>query len=398
MSQTPKRPGSRDISELKARLGLKKDAPAASTKATGASGAVVAPPGVALPAPPGVKQSQPAAPAAPRVSEDPFGAMNAMAHAGTVARAPEIVIVNDGKPVESVATHHGIAYFAKFAAVALVPLAIGVVVGQIAKEAKFYNGGIQDAKLIVGDIKAAKKNLVDLQAELDKVAKKGFPLDANLTKLLDTTAPNLGAKAEAVFRTKQNALNAELAGQVLSFYSGLLQLKGMVETHVNAAKADDSVFQNLKKEQADAAAQGPLAGQFPFRYGMVVSSPEGGGAFGANVVELALLCGDGKPSPSGNCSEVSGLAYRTAPGDTWIKGDVAQPGQPVAAKQIVPLLAGDVSRSLVTKSDLAASEILYKQRLDGIKNKVDELINTANAVQTKLNAKANEGERFTFFL
>ena len=70
MSQNPKRPGSRDISELKARLGLKKGAAAggaAQPKQRNGAG-VVPPPGLNLPPPPGVKPAV-AAPGAPTPRE-----------------------------------------------------------------------------------------------------------------------------------------------------------------------------------------------------------------------------------------------------------------------------------------------------------------------------------------
>src|SRR5205823_13542413 len=82
LSQTPKRPGTRDISELKARLGLKKAAPEKAQAKP--SGGVAPPPGLTVP-----KQSGPVIPAA---ADDPFGNMNAMAQQGAMQRAPEIVI------------------------------------------------------------------------------------------------------------------------------------------------------------------------------------------------------------------------------------------------------------------------------------------------------------------
>ena len=135
-----KKTGSRDISELKQRLGLKKGAAAASQsgsapRANGApSGGVVPPPGLNLPPPPGV-QTAPPQPQLPNAADDPFGAMNAMAHIGTMQRAPEIVIVNDGKPVEQVGASKRAGTIAKFAIVGAVPLVLGIAVGKIAKEA-----------------------------------------------------------------------------------------------------------------------------------------------------------------------------------------------------------------------------------------------------------------------
>src|SRR5436190_22688518 len=78
LSQTPKRPGTRDISELKARLGLKKaapeKAPAAATATTKPSGGVAPPPGLNVPGP-----AKPTGPVIPHAADDPFGNMNAMA-------------------------------------------------------------------------------------------------------------------------------------------------------------------------------------------------------------------------------------------------------------------------------------------------------------------------------
>jgi hypothetical protein len=41
---------------------------------------------------------------------------------------------------------------------------------------------------------------------------------------------------------------------------------------------------------------------------------------------------------------------------------------------------------------------VYRRRLQDLSAKVDDLIKRANSVETKMNAKANESERFSFFL
>src|SRR6266496_3293275 len=81
MSEKGKKPGTRDISDLKARLGLKRGGDKAA-------GGAVPPPSAGkgtgyVPPPPGVTPPQPAVPDA-RV--DPFGAMNAMAAQGAIRR------------------------------------------------------------------------------------------------------------------------------------------------------------------------------------------------------------------------------------------------------------------------------------------------------------------------
>ena len=90
-----KKPGQRDISDLKARLGLKKGAGAGGTREP-APGAPARPGqrGNVVPPPPGVQPPKPEAPAPIDARVDPFGAMNAMAAQGAVSRAPEIIVVD----------------------------------------------------------------------------------------------------------------------------------------------------------------------------------------------------------------------------------------------------------------------------------------------------------------
>src|SRR5882672_5407489 len=131
----PKRGGSRDISELKQRLGLKKGAAPGQAQANGTPAGVVRPPGMALPTPP-------PQPVIPNAADDPFAAMNAMAAVGTVQRAPEIVIVNDGKPVENVGASSRGGAIARLAAPAVIALVVGFLIGQVAKGAAVYNAGL----------------------------------------------------------------------------------------------------------------------------------------------------------------------------------------------------------------------------------------------------------------
>jgi hypothetical protein len=408
LSQTPKRPGTKDISELKARLGLKKGGPA--TPATGAattrpagSGGVVPPPGVTVPAPPGAR---PAQPAAPNAADDPFGAMNAMAQVGAMTRAPEIVIVNDGKPVESVSTGHRTASIAKLAAIGLVPLVIGFVVGQIAKDASFYNASIKDARGIAADVKSVKGGLVNIQRSLEDAAKKGFRPDKKITGDIEAAIGKIAVKDEQVFRAKQNALNPELAGQLLTFYSGVAELRSMIASHALLSQADDMALASAAQAAADAAPgkDNPLLAALKYRYAVVLSNPggddKGGGQFGAQVVELGpLFCGDKQATPE-NCSGPPSFGYRVSPTDGWIKAEAAKPapGAGVPAKQVVPLLSGGIVDSLVMKSEPSAAQVLYRRRLQEMSAKVDDLIKKANAVETKMNAKGNEGDRFSFWL
>ena len=74
-------------------------------------------------------------------------------------RAPEIVIVHDGKPVESVSAGTRGAQIGKYVAIALVPFIIGIAIRGISKDANAYNEGINGAKALLADVKGVKQKM-----------------------------------------------------------------------------------------------------------------------------------------------------------------------------------------------------------------------------------------------
>jgi hypothetical protein len=400
-----KRPGtSKDISELKARLGLKKPgaAPAAPAKN---GGGVVPPPGVSLPAPPGVATA-PAGPVVPSAQDDPFGAMNAMAHIGTMQRAPEIVIVNDGKPVESVGAGKRTGKIVTYVVIAVVPLVLGVTIGQIAKDHKIYNAGIADAKLIMNakdnGVKDVKKRVVELQVALENAAKNGFAPSKQLTDSLSGILAKLDVKQDAVFRAKQNTMDADLSAQILGFYAGVAEVRSLLKYHVEYATLDDTMLITAAGADGKIRPAGYLAGFGEYRYGVVISAPTATepGPFGAKIVELGQpFCADGKQSttfecPDGNYS--AGVAYLANEG--WAKGEPQTSGSSAEAKKVVPLLGSRTGDVVLKGGFPGVAEVLYQKRLFDLKTRVDNLIKSANSLETKLSPKTKESDKFTFFL
>jgi hypothetical protein len=406
----PKRGGSRDISELKQRLGLKKATTPTSTPAgrpIGPTGGVVPPPGLAPPPPP--------QPVIPNAAEDPFAAMNAMAAVGTVQRAPEIVIVNDGKPVENVgASSHGAA-LAKLAAPAVIALIIGVVIGQIAKGANVYNAGLKDARSILGDDKTAstvknvKKALSDLDGVLDEMkTKNNYRPDTAADKRLRELSGRLEVKEAAVFRTA-GAIDPELTSLIMSFYAGSAEVKSMLDGHIKAAAADDLALSTGKT--ATGAAQvkdgenATLASVGAVRYGALIQAPTDTDRsdFGVKLVELGPpYCGGAQPVTTGKCENneaPTAYAYRTEPGAAWTKGDLQLQGSDsVPAKKLVLLLPDGTRDALIKGSEPGASEVFYVKRLRQLSERAKKLIEEANKLEQRLQAESNKSARFSFFL
>lgn len=422
--QPPKKSGSRDINELKARLGLKKGAaPATAGKPNGSPG-MVAPPGLAVPPPPGAGPQQPVV---PNAADDPFGAMNAMAAHGAAQRAPEIVIVHDGKPVESVSAGTQAATIGKYLAIALVPFILGIAIRGISKDAAAYNDGIVGAKAIIADVKSVKKSLneVKLKIEADNVQKAGT-MGKEVTQALGPLSPEkLEVKPGLAISRKQN-IGDTLAISVMEFYSEVATLQAMVKDHLAKSKSDDIMINasRANSEKALLPATNPFSKQVGFRYGILIWNPTAEDAkndpsYGAKLVELGppYCGGDEKYSGSGTCPDdnpATTLAFRTGPGAGWQRADFAaglNPGDPIPTKKILIMNPTDVFQNFVVECaggaggegcaknvGGSASISLYQKRVENIMKKLGEVIELANDLERKLAPKANEGKRFTFFL
>jgi hypothetical protein len=408
-----KRPGSRDISELKQRLGLKKGgAPAAGTgRANGGQTAGIAPPpGLNLPPPPGT----PAQPAIPNAADDPFGAMNAMAAVGTVQRAPEIVIVNDGKPVENVGSSSTKARIVMMAVPGVLALIVGVAIGKVGTGAAHYNDGLSGAKDLLENEKGLKKSLTDLERILDEHKAKSYKPDPAVDKELTALAARLEVKPAAYALARNITHEGDVAGTTLSFYGGLQELKGMIDTHLKAAKSDDQAYLAAKKaaedKQLKPETNAYLTGSW--RYAVVVTAPASCGPedkkdcdlpFGAQLVEIGPPQCDGKVATSGKCPDgvqPSGFTYRTDPGNpTFTTGELQIQGvDQIPSKKMIPLLDNGVARGVLQGNEATASEMLYTKRLRTISERAKKLIQDANKLEPMLQTQANKGSRFTFLM
>jgi len=419
--------GSRDISDLKARLGLKKQgAQTGSTPRAGGngSGGVAAPPGMNLPPPPGMAPPQPQAPPPPDASSDPFGAMNHMVKQHIPQRAPEIVIVNDGRPVEHVGQQSNFASIAKLAAPAAVALIVGIAIGKIGTGASFYNDGIKGAKAILGDkntqstVASLKKALSDLDTALDEAkTKHNFKPDVNVDKQLKEIAARLDVKPEmlrVLHQAEHQLVDHEVVGQLLAFYQGVGEVKDLIDQHNKSALGDDMLLKQGKaKADANTIQDGILAGQV--KYGVYLQAPTDSDRieFGAKLVELdGVYCGTSN-TPAPKCPEgesPTAFAYRNDPNGVPIKGDLASSGSDsIPSKKLVLLLQNGMRDSIIKGSEPSVSEIAYTRRLKGLFDLVHGksgpdgkpqggLLDDGNKLETKLQTEAAKGTTFTFFM
>jgi hypothetical protein len=413
LSQTQKKSGGRDISDLKARLGLKKGGPASKS-----SGAVVAPPGLksrgAVPVPPGAKAPEPQLPSA---SDDPFAHMNAMAAVGVAQRAPEIIVVNDGKPVETVDTKSRAVTMAKYGGMVLIPLIVGIALGQISKTAKAVNKTIDHSANLHKDVNRIRTGVYDfvvtplLEAQERGQGGKFLIHDPKLDEALQGNLKQLPSiNPETAFRSYMFDMDENLVGDILFFYSEAAQLRKDLEAHVEAAKLDSQAIKagdkKLVEARPDASVNEYLKASFS-RYGIILEVPnrkeaEQGKQFGAKLVEVGPpVCQDGKTSSAATCpGPPRGFGYREVDsGEGWRPAEFGFPeGENVPGKKILPLLDTRVLTSLLKGGGAAAAETAYKTRVEGIAKRATELVEFGTSIEKTLKAKANQSKSFTFFL
>jgi hypothetical protein len=410
LSQSPKKPGARDISDLKARLGLKKaGAPAAAPAGTGPEtppqGAAIPPPsrarGPAVPPPPGTPGHQPRQAPMPDARQDPFAAMNAMAARGAVAAAPEIIVVNDGKPIESVGSQAKGLRTLKLLLPLVIALVIGVVVGQMGTRAKIYNETIDDAAAIAGTVKDVNKSLQRLRDALYTAKERGpggtsyLVPDPKLTEEIDAMReakqlemPDLARVYESnLYWMEQGAVD-----QTITYLTEASLLFKAVKEHADKAKTEQKAL--------DAVPGRIQKLGLPTRYGVIINIAKDAPVM-ATFVELGdPICQDGKPNPAGCAGEPKGFLYRPAELGAWGQKSLAEPQENfIPADKLIPL-GYDPSpalNALFVGSEATVSDFAYRKRLEDIDGTLDALMERGKMVESAHTNMSNSSKQFTFF-
>lgn len=394
MSDAKKQGGARDISELKARLGLKKGAaetPASGTAPRAGLGGGVG--GGYVPPPPGVQPPQPTRPVIPDARVDPFGAMNAMASHQAVQAQPQIVVVREGE-VEQVNKGRGAALM-KWVAIGTIPLVLGFVVGGISYKNQEYNGTISDATGLVEEIRTLGKPLQALTDTLLVAKERGPGRQGFLVgdKQLTADIEGLALKAPDANRLLHSRLynmDAKLVEDTLLFYSDLRQLYALAETHVKLSKSDEK---KVPKGSDVAKAQRQGA-----RFGVIINVPKKEGDFAqAEIVEVGLpVCAvGGQPSPQGcGAADPAGFQYR--PDMTNTAWGTKAWGKTFDAAQVVMLDGSSaVTRAILQGADSFFDEVSYMKRIQDIESQTQALMERRKSIEDRLNRKATESKRFS---
>jgi hypothetical protein len=389
-----KKPGTRDISDLKARLGLKKQAPRAASQgivppAGGKAGYIPPPPGAAAPPPP--------EPVIPDAKVDPFGAMNAIASQGAQARGPEIIVVNDGKPVEQVEGQaHGTMRAVKIGALIVVPLVLGFVLGGINYDRKRFNNTLEDAKALTEEFTQIGKSLEALNIAILNAkdrGKGGFALfDKDFVAEVDALNFTIVEDEKLiVYQANLYSLDRKLVSDILIFYGRIKQLAQKMKDHQQATK------RSLATTTPTVGEKVPGGGTFA----VLVKAPtaeeaQKGALPTAELVQVGKpMCPDGKEmDPKAGCPQgpMAGIQFRGDTSAPWnVKG--LPTGATDVTDKLLDLRPNVVWSALYKGSAKFLDEAQYYQRLTEIEALTTDLVKDRKDIEDRLAAAAARTKR-----
>ncbi len=326
--------------------------------------------------------------------------MSAMAQNAAAAAAPQIVVVNDGSDVESVAKVNKAAAIGRTAALILLPLIAGVVIGKVASKANQYNQVIADAKPIMEDVKVVRRGLTELAAVLEQGKQGGSfaPGDDALTTSL-ASLEAVPTNDELVYESSLYHLESNISREIYTFYSDIHTLNAMLKDHLRESKKESKI---LKEGAAKFKGFNPMA------YGAVLQVPNAEDAAAGKPTTFRLVqlggpvCeGETKPNPAGcGGKPFTGFAHRDDETGGWKVDKTNVPGAEAVPGDTVVFLDPSTKtvKQIISGGAATLAEIAYKTRIEAIEAKVNQLMDTGKTIQNVLNEKSNEGGKFSFFL
>lgn len=393
-----KKPGPRDISDLKARLGLKKTGvmPAAAPNTTPPTGQPVAPvpppsygaptapagppPPFGRPAP--EPMPMPAAPPDPR--RDPFAAQQQQAAANLAAfygigqTLPGSADAVDNAPISKPKPWGRIILLG---GVMLIPFVVGNACGRIQRDRIEYNITTDQAGQLRDEVDKMSKTLSII---VDTINSSKATLQGNID--LDMTA-KLGSldlkKPDTIriFHTNYASLEPMTVERLMQYYSNTIKLYDEVEQHAKKTENDKDAITRVMQSGATKNEK---------NYGVIVE-PQGGLMLAKFVEVGAPVCAD--PSKTDcNANELKGFKFRMDAGAGW--GERPVKGRPEAI--VMPIQRTPLFNAVAAGNPDFLAVKDYARRMAEIRQLAQTLMNEQKELQSDLKKASERPKLFAF--
>jgi hypothetical protein len=381
-NRKPGAPPAKDISDLKARLGLKRPdaapAPAPGGLPAGFPQAVRAPMPGARPV-----AHAPAAPVAPPAGLDPYAGMKPQ------AGQFDLRTIDDGVPAESVRAGVGKATIVTAIIVGLVAFALGAGLGISGVARSNVNTANHAAKTIKTELETMQKTLgqigtaVAMSQQRQARDKKDLleydpQLIADLEKVKLDPRPNTGT----IFRVDFFRLEDVVVDHLFNYYYDTIALYNEVDRHIKKTRADS---ESLKAYQDKTAATTQK------NYGLVFDTSAK--IVVGNLVEVGeQVCkGGGKDC---SAADLQGFKVRSNTGAPWVD---RKSGGKLDDNNVVPIKPTPLMDAVMSGSPDQVRAEAYKQRTANIRSLVSRITAVQKDLNEGVNKAAERPDLFTIF-
>ncbi|MEP6653576.1 MAG: hypothetical protein ABJA82_09475 [Myxococcales bacterium] len=410
--EQPKKPGvapTKDISDLKARLGLRKPdggAPAAPMPGAPMQGQ----------AHPQFPNQNPGNPINPMMGQPGRGASGGFAPVGPASQRPmamggaatapaaapsldpfagmkpqqgrfDLRSIDDGMPVEKVKAGAGKAVIITSFVVGIAAFVFGAGMGISSVGRANMNTANRAARTVKTELQGMQKTQTEINNAFllsvqRLVAAKKDPLsyDPKLVEDLQKVKLDPRPDTSKIFRVDYYRLEDVVVDHLFNYYYDSLALYGEVERHIKRTKNDAESLQTFAEKDAAKQTQ---------NYGVVFDTA--GKLTVANLVEVGeQVCKGGAATCA--AEQMEGFKIRSNTGAPWVVRKVSAKGDGVVPMKPTPLMDAVMSGS----PDQVRAET-YKQRVANIRQILARLNGTQKELMTGVDKAAARPDVFAPF-
>jgi hypothetical protein len=394
-NRKPGVPPTKDISDLKARLGLKRPdgaAPGPGAPAAAAARPQAQPGGFAqqpgrAPAPMGGPQAAPHPAPAPQAA--PAG-MNPYAKMKAPTGGFDLRSADDGIPAANVRSGRGKAVLFASVLVGAGAFVLGGWAGVISVGRSNYNTANSAARSVKAELEGMQKTLGQIGAvmamsaqRLTKDKKDVTSYDPQLIADLEKIKLEPRPNTAKIFRVDYFRLPDADVDKLFNYYYDSIALYGEVERHIKKSKADAESLKTYAEKSAGATTK---------NYGVVFDNSQGKLII-ANLVEVGdpVCKGGGKDCPA---ADMTGFKVRSNTGAPWVD---RKSSAKLDVGNVVPMKPTPFMDAVMTGSPDQVRQESYKQRVASIRSTWSRATTNQKELIEGINKDASRPDIWTVF-
>ncbi|HVV16694.1 MAG TPA: hypothetical protein VHH90_05765 [Polyangia bacterium] len=386
----------KDISDLKARLGLKAPAAAPGAPAPGAPLPPSArPPAGGAPFPPQARPAAPQpnaanrptpAPGTPVVGAPPPAGMNPYANMKAPQGGFDLRSIDDGAPVQNVRSGRGKAVLIASMVVGIGGFALGAGMGIASVGRANMNTANHAAKAVKTELENMQKTLSQIgtavarsQQRLAAAKKEAVAYDPQFVADLKGIKLDPRPNTATIFRVDFYRLPDADVDKLFNYYYDTIALYNEVERHIRRSENDADALKSYAEKSAGSTTK---------NYGVVFDN--GGKILVANLVEVGdQVCKNG--GKDCGADNLVGFKIRSGSGAPWVD---RKTGNKPDASILVPLKPTPFMDAVMTGSPDQARQESYKQRVANIRTLLAQITATGKDLMEGINKDAARPDMF----